>query len=287
MAKARRKPLTDKQQTVLDYFLVILGSFFIAFSFNLFLLPNDVASGGVAGISTLTEEVFGWEPAFVQGFLNVPLFLAGVIVLGANFGVKSFLGTLALPFFVYLTRDFNPATMNPLLASIFGGMGVGAGLGVVFKGRASTGGIDVAAAILNKYTGISLGLCIALIDGTIVTTSAFVFSVEQALYALIGLFMTSRTIDIIQVGFTNSKNVMIISDKTEEMRKAIFEEIDRGVTILQGEGGFTGAERNIVMCVVDQKEFTKLTKTVSKVDSTAFVIAMSAAEVLGEGFKKN
>ncbi|WP_102028675.1 YitT family protein [Salirhabdus sp. Marseille-P4669] len=283
--KNSRQPLSDKAQVIQDYVYVILGSFFIAFAFNLFLLPNDVASGGVAGISIILDEIFGIEPAFSQWGLNVPLFLAGVIILGANFGIKSLVGTLALPLFVYVTKDFTPATMNPLLGSIFGGMGVGMGLGIVFRGRASTGGIDVAAQILHKYTGISLGLCIAIFDGSIVLTSAFVFNVEQALYALIGLFATSRTIDLIQVGFTTSKNVMIISDKVEEMRKAIFVNIDRGVTILNGEGGYTGEQRSIIMCVVDQKEFTKLTKTVNNVDSKAFVIAMSAAEVLGEGFK--
>ncbi|SES71127.1 Uncharacterized membrane-anchored protein YitT, contains DUF161 and DUF2179 domains [Salinibacillus kushneri] len=281
-----KRELNSKQLIAIEYFYVILGSFFIAASFNLFLLPNDVASGGVAGVSTLTEELFGWEPAFVQGFLNVPLFIAGVLILGANFGLKSFLGTIMLPIFVYVTRDWDPATLNPLLASVFGGILVGAGLGVVFRGRASTGGIDVAAAILHKFTGISLGICIAIFDGTIVTASAFVFNIEHSLYALVGLFMTSRTIDIIQVGFTTSKNVMIITDNLEEMRKTIFEEIDRGVTILRGEGGYTRENRSIIMCVVDQKEFTKLTKTVNKVDSEAFVIAMSAAEVLGEGFKK-
>ncbi|QHS23274.1 YitT family protein [Virgibacillus sp. MSP4-1] len=274
------------QFVALEYLYVIFGSFFVAIGFNLFLLPNGVASGGVSGISTLTDELFGWEPAFVQGFLNVPLFIAGVAILGANFGLKSFLGTIMLPIFVYLTREWDPATLNPLLASVFGGILVGAGLGIVFRGRASTGGTDVAAAILHKFTGISLGICMAFIDGLIVTSAAFVFNLEHSLYALVGLFMTSRTIDIIQVGFTTSKNVMIITDNLEEMRKTIFEEIDRGVTILRGEGGYTRENRNIMMCVVDQKEFTKLTKTVNKVDSEAFVIAMSAAEVLGEGFKK-
>jgi uncharacterized membrane-anchored protein YitT (DUF2179 family) len=285
MASTKNRQINPKHQAILDYFYVILGAFLIGLAFNLFLLPNDVASGGVAGISIIIDELFGIEPAFVQWGLNVPLFLAGVLILGANFGLKSLVGTIALPFFVYLTKDISPATDNALLASIFGGMGVGLGLGVVFKGRASTGGIDVAAQILHKFTGITLGLCIAIFDGSVVLTSAFVFDVEKALYALIGLFATSRTIDVVQVGLKTSKNVMIISNKVEEMRKAIFENIDRGVTIINGEGGYTGEERNIIMCVVDQKEFTKLLKTVHIVDTKAFVIAMSAAEVLGEGFK--
>ncbi|WP_132372624.1 YitT family protein [Melghiribacillus thermohalophilus] len=284
MKKYRREPMPKKMRIALEYVYVILGSFFIAFAFNLFLLPNDIASGGVAGISTITKDVFGWEPAFVQAGLNIPLFIAGIVILGANFGLKSFIGTIALPFFVYLTKDFAPATFNPLLASIFGGMGVGIGLGVVFKGRASTGGIDVAAQILHKFTNLSLGLCIAIIDGAIVTTSAFVFNIEQALYALIGLFVTSKTIDLVQVGFNTSKNVMIITDYVEEVQKAILTDVDRGVTVLSGVGGYTNESRNVIMCVVDKNEFTKLTQIVKNIDPKAFVVAMTAAEVLGEGF---
>lgn len=270
---------------VLEYSFVIIGSFFVALAFNVFLLPNNIASGGVAGISTITKGVFGWEPGLVQGLLNVPLFITGVIILGKNFGIKSFIGTLILPLFVYMTSGLSPATPNPLLGAIFGGMGVGLGLGIVFRGRASTGGIDLAAQILHKYTHLPLGVSLALLDGMIVITSAVVFSLEAGLYALIGLFATSRTIDFVQVGLNTSKNVMIISDQVEEIRQAILNEIDRGVTVLDGSGGYTEQSRKVVMCVVQQNEFIKLTQTVKMIDSEAFVVAMNATEVLGKGFK--
>ncbi|MFG6114683.1 YitT family protein [Halobacillus sp. MO56] len=269
----------------LEYSFVILGSFFVALAFNVFLLPNNIASGGVAGISTITKGVFGWEPGLVQGLLNVPLFITGVIILGKNFGLKSFVGTLILPFFVYLTSGLSPATPNPLLGAIFGGMGVGLGLGIVFRGRASTGGIDLAAQIIHKYTHLPLGISLAMLDGMIVTTSAIVFSVEEGLYALIGLFATSRTIDFVQVGLNTSKNVMIISENVEEVRAAILNEIDRGVTVLEGSGGYTDQNRKVIMCVVQQNEFIKLTQTVKMIDPEAFVVAMNATEVLGKGFK--
>ncbi|RWZ55016.1 YitT family protein [Halobacillus fulvus] len=283
--KYRREPMPPLLRHIIEYGLVIIGSFFVAMAFNVFLLPNNIASGGVAGISTITKGVFGWEPGIVQWVLNVPLFIMGLVILGKNFGVKSFVGTVVLPLFVILTSNWDPATPDPLLGAIFGGMGVGLGLGIVFRGRASTGGIDLAAQVLHKFTHLPLGVSVALFDGMIVLTSALVFSVEEGLYALIGLFVTSRTIDFVQVGLNTSKNVMIITDDVDDVRDAIFERIDRGVTVLSGAGGYTEQERKVVMCVVQQNEFTRLTQTVKRVDPGAFVVAMNATEVLGEGFK--
>ncbi|GGD11035.1 membrane protein [Pontibacillus salipaludis] len=285
MKKYRREPMPAWLRHIIEYTLVIVGSAFVATAFNIFLLPNEIASGGVAGISTITKGLFGWDPAYVQWALNIPLFILGVIILGKNFGAKSLVGTLALPFFVKLTSGIDPATENALLAAIFGGMGVGIGLGIVFRGRASTGGIDLIAQVIHKYTHIPLGLCVAMVDGLIVTTAAIVFDIEKGLFALIGLFATSRTIDLVQVGLNRSKNVMIISNELEEVRQAIIKEIDRGVTVLNGKGGYTNEDRHIIMVVVEQSEFTKLTQTVKSIDPSAFVIAMDAAEVLGEGFK--
>ncbi|MCP3028124.1 YitT family protein [Halobacillus sp. A5] len=283
--KYRREPMPSYIRHLIEYSLVILGSFFVALAFNVFLLPNNIASGGVAGISIITKGVFGWEPGVVQAVLNVPLFITGVLLLGKNFGLKSFVGTIVLPLFVLLTNNLEPATPNPLLGAIFGGMGVGIGLGIVFRGRASTGGIDLAAQVLHKFTHLPLGISVALLDGMIVLTSALIFSVEEGLYALIGLFVTSRTIDFVQVGLNTSKNVMIITEDVEEVRAAILNEIDRGVTVLNGSGGYTERERRIIMCVVQQNEFIKLTQSVKTIDPGAFVVAMNATEVLGEGFK--
>lgn len=285
MKKYRREPMPAWLHHTIEYLFVIIGSAFVATAFNIFLLPNEIASGGVAGISTITKGLFDWDPAYVQWALNIPLFISGLIILGKNFGAKSLVGTLALPFFVKLTSGIDPATENALLAAIFGGMGVGLGLGIVFRGRASTGGVDLLAQIIHKYTHIPLGLCIAMVDGVIVASAAIVFDVEKGLFALIGLFATSRTIDFVQVGFNRSKNVMIISQELDAVRLAILQEIDRGATVLNGVGGYTNEDRNIIMVVVEQSEFTKLTQTVKKIDPTAFVIAMDAAEVLGEGFK--
>ena len=279
----------DKQSMkdiVLEYFFVLLGAAVIALGFNLFLFPNQVASGGVSGISTILHGVFGWNAGIVQYAFNIPLFIAGVFVLGKSFGLKSFIGTISLPFFVILTGSWEPATLDPLLGAIFGGIVVGGGIGLVFKGKASTGGTDLLAQIITKYTGLTLGTSVLLIDGIIAVSAAVVFDFEKGLYALIGLFVTTKTIDIIQLGFSQSKMVYIITNHQDTVRDAIYENINRGVTKLPAIGGYTGEERPVLMVVVYQTEFTKLKQVVKQVDPKAFVIVSDAYEVLGEGFKR-
>ncbi|QBP41749.1 YitT family protein [Paenisporosarcina antarctica] len=271
---------------VLEYVYIIIGAAIIAVGFNVFLLPNEVASGGVSGISTILYGLFDWKPGFVQYAFNIPLFIAGVIFLGKQFGARSLAGTLTLPLFVLLTASWEPATLNPLLGALFGGISVGVGLGIVFRGRASTGGTDLAAQIIAKYTGFTLGRSVMLIDGLIVLSAAVVFDIEKGLYALIGLFVTTKTIDIIQLGFSQSKMVYIITNKQEEIRDAIYNEVNRGVTRLSAFGGYTEQERPILLVVVYQTEFTKLKQVVKKVDPAAFVIVTDAYEVVGEGFKR-
>ena len=276
----------DVRNSILEYLYVIAGAAVVALGFNLFLLPNQVASGGVSGISTILNGLFGWNPGLVQYAFNIPLFLSGVLLLGKKFGVKSFIGTLTLPFVVLLTENWEPWTNNPLLGALFGGIVVGLGIGLVFKGNASTGGTDLLAQIITKYTGLTLGTSVLIIDGLIATTAAIVFDLEKGLYALIGLYVTTKTIDIIQLGFSQSKMVYIITLKQDEVRDAIYSEINRGVTKLPAIGGYTGQERPVLMVVVYQTEFTKLKQLIKTVDPSAFVIVSDAYEVLGEGFKR-
>ncbi|REJ27632.1 MAG: hypothetical protein C6P37_11025 [Caldibacillus debilis] len=283
--KKRRREENSRKGKWMGWADVLIGSAIIAVAFNVFFLPNEIAAGGVSGISTILNGLFRWEPAYVQWALNIPLFIAGVVVLGVRFGVKTLVGTLFLPFAVYLTRDWEPWTDNPLLAAVFGGIGVGLGLGIVFRGNASTGGTDLAAQILAKYTGLSLGNCVALIDGLIVLTAALVFNIEKGLLALIGLYITSKTIDAVQVGFSRSKMAIIITDKVEAVKEKILHNLDRGLTILKAYGGFTEEERNILLVVFDQTEFTNLKQMVKTVDTSAFVVVLDASEVLGKGFK--
>ncbi|MEI5907616.1 YitT family protein [Bacillus spongiae] len=286
-SKRRRGELANPAlNKLLEYGYIFIGSILIGIAFNVFLLPNEVASGGVTGISTILKGLVDWNPAYVQWALNIPLFIAGLILLGVHFGVKTAVGTIFLPLVVYLTEDWEPWTSDPLLGSLFGGIGVGLGLGIVFRGKASTGGTDLAAQIINKYTGLTLGTCVALIDGLIVLSAAIVFDIEKGLYALIGLFVTSKTIDLVQVGIGRSKMTLIITNRQEEIRDGILNKIDRGVTKLSAYGGYTDDERPILMCVVDQTEFTKLKQLVKAIDPSAFIVVTDSSEVLGEGFNR-
>jgi len=276
----------DVRESIVEYVYVIVGAAIIAIGFNVFLLPNQVASGGVSGISTILNGLFGWNPGLIQYAFNIPLFIAGILLLGKKFGIKSFIGTVTLPFIVLLTNSWSPWTDNPLLGALFGGIVVGIGIGLVFKGNASTGGTDLLAQIISKYTGITLGTSVLLIDGIIAISAAIVFDLEKGLYALIGLYVTTKTIDIIQLGFSQSKMIYIITMKQDEVRDAIYAEINRGVRKLPAIGGYTGEARPVLMVVVYQTEFTKLKQLIKNVDPSAFVIVSNAYEVLGEGFKR-
>lgn len=279
-------PLEGPGRHIIDTSMILVGSFITALAFNLFLVPNHIASGGVSGISVIVQSLFGIEPAFTQWALNIPLFIAGFLTLGRNYAIRSLLGTIVLPLFVFLTKDWTVPTTDMLLASLYGGIGVGLGLGIVFRGRASTGGLSILAQIIQKYTGLSLSVCVVLMDGIVIALAGFVLSPEKALYALIGLYITGKIIDMIELGLNYTKVAYIIANKTDEITEAVLNELDRGLTKLSAQGGYTGDNRTVLMVVVGQSEVTRLKTLVQQLEPTAFVIITNAHEVLGEGFKQ-
>jgi uncharacterized membrane-anchored protein YitT (DUF2179 family) len=276
---------SPRAQSVWSIVQLLIGSAIVAISFNMFMVPNGIASGGVSGVSILVQRVAGITPALTQWAINIPLFIAGLWLLGKRFAVKTALGSVILPLFVLITDGWPSPTDNPLLAAIYGGIGVGLGLGLVFRGGASTGGLDLAAQILHRYTGLPLSLAIVCFDGCVIIAAGIIISPEVALYALIGLFVTSKTIDFVQSGLQLSKVAFIISEHSEPVAEAILNDLDRGLTRLDGHGGYTGAGRTVLMVVVGQNEVPKLKQLVRAIDPGAFVIISNTAEVLGQGFK--
>lgn len=288
-AKSKRRmgarPKNPGVQTVWNIVQLLLGSLIVAISFNMFLVPNGIASGGVSGISILVQSLTGFLPAYTQWAINIPLFVAGVLLLGRKFGAKTAIGTVVMPLFVLVSANIPSPTHIPLLAAIYGGIGVGLGLGLVFRSGGSTGGLDLAAQILHRYTGLPYSIALVCFDGCVIIAAGFIFSPEVSLYALIGLFVTSKTIDFVQNGLQLSKVAFIICERSVQVADAILYDLDRGLTRLDGHGGYTGEGRTVLMVVVGQNEVPRLKQLVRNIDPEAFVIISNTAEVLGQGFK--
>lgn len=262
------------------------GALITALGLNLFLIPNRIAAGGVSGIATLLYYLLRLPVGPTMLAINVPLFLASVRFLGGRFGIRTLMGSVLLSFFVSLTGHLSPLTTNTLLAAIYGGIATGVGMGIVFRAGGTTGGTDLAAALLHHFLGLSFGKGLLAIDSLVITAAGVVFSPEQALYALLTLFLTSRVIDLVQEGETYGKAALIISETAEAIRVAIVSELERGVTVFRATGGYTGKERQALLCVVTQAELSRLKSLVATQDKRAFVIVGNVFEVLGEGWRE-
>jgi len=272
-----------------NYGQIALGCLFIAASFNLLLNGNHIVSGGLPGISTLVQSGLHVEPAVTQTIINIPLFLLGMRALGKRFGVKTLVGIVLLPVFVFLTRSLPLLTQNLLLASLYGGLGAGVGVGLIFRGGGSAGGTSLAAQLISRSFGMNLGSALLLCDGLILAAASLSFGPEQAMYGMITLFVTKRAVDVVQSGLSSSKLALIVSRNPEgvaAIQRAVLEDIDRGLTVLSAKGGFTGEERPVLLVVVSQSEVSRLKVVVHAADPSAFLIVSDAAEVLGEGFKQ-
>lgn len=277
--------LTSQRKLVFtEYFLMIIGSTFVGLAYNIFLLPARLAAGGVSGISTLMFELYAWQPAYVQWILNIPIFIAGWIALGRSFSIKSIVGTFFVPFVIFLTADLPFQISNPLLAAIYGGILLGLGLGLVYRGRGSTGGLATIGQIIKKYTNLSSGYSQLIADGGVVLASAFVFGLEKALYAMIAMFVMSKVIDFVQLQSSTSKLILVITEKERDIKHIINYELDRGFTKVNSFGGFSNKERALLLCVAEQNEAIIFKRLAQEVDPASFVIFLNASEVLGRGF---
>lgn len=269
---------------VVDYVYIVFGSLITAVAFQVFLLPNSIVAGGISGLSIVAHDVFGWDPALFQYALNVPLLVLCFVMLGKEAGYKSILGSLLLPFFIQFIDHLDPWTADPLLAVVFGGGLSGIGLGIVFRAKASTGGTSIIVQIFYQYLHLPLGFSTIIVDGGIIFLALLAFDAETVMYSLISLFIVSRTIDLIQVGLNRQKNVFIISDNTADIRYEIMHTLNRGVTNLGIRGGYGNTDKDMLMVVIQEREFTLLKETILAADSDAFVVVMGASEVLGRGF---
>ncbi len=272
---------------LVEFVWVTFGVALTALGLNLFLIPNKIAAGGVSGIAIIFHYLIGSPVGLTMLALNIPLFVMGIYRLGLTFGFRSLYGTLSLSVVVDLLAPFLPVpTQDLLLAAIFGGVLTGLGLGLVFRFRGTTGGTDLAAAVLRTYTGVNIGQLLFLVDATVVLAAGLLFqSWELMLYALITIFITAWVIDLVQEGFSYAKAFFVISSRIEIIAGKILRELGRGATALKGRGLYTGTDREVLLTVVNRSEVSRLKEIVYETDPNAFVILADVREVLGEGFK--
>lgn len=264
-----------------------MGVGFSAIALNMFLIPNKIAAGGITGLATVLHYLVGVPVGATTLVLNVPLIFIAMRLFGLKFGVNTIFGAVLLAMAIDLTAPFIPVLTNDLLLSaIFGGIMDGIGIGLVFRFNGTTAGTDLAAAIINRLTKLSLGQALLAVDFFVITSAGIAFArVELALYALIALFVTTQIVDLVQEGRSTAKAFFIMSDKTEEITAAILNDLDRGVTYIEGKGGYTQNVRDVLLCVVPTSQVTVLKDIIAQIDFRAFVIVTDAHDVLGEGFQ--
>ncbi len=285
----------------ISYSLIVIGSIILAAGFVFFISPYKFVPGGVYGIAIvihyMTQGLFSWAPTglpigMMGLIMNIPLTIIGIRILGPRFGVKTVVGFVLTSIFMdAITFLFGEAPLvtgdsAALLSSIFGGILVGLGLGLIFKSKATSGGSDIVAMILAKYTKLPLGQLMIYVDSAIVLIGLVVFADWKIpLYSWIVIYITGKTIDIVLQGMSVDKTLFIVSDKFVEIRDRIINDLHRGGTYIPGKGMYNGGDKTIIFTVVNRREMALLQEYIHEIDPTAFLTVLEANEILGEGFK--
>jgi len=278
------------KQWLINYSLIIIGSFILAAGFVLFITPYKIVPGGVYGISIVLHYMFDTPVGLVALLFDIPLTIIGIKVLGPRFGVKTVVGFVLTAAFVdgltYL-YGFEPLVEgDALLSSIFGGVVIGFGLGLIFKAKATSGGSDIVAMIISKYTKLPLGQLLIMVDSAIVVVGLIIFKDWKIpLYSLIVIFIAGKVVDIVLQGISYDKTLLIISDKYELIRDKIINDLNRGGTYIKGEGMYNKQEKTIIYVVVNRRELAILQDFIHATDPEAFLTVINANEILGKGFK--
>jgi uncharacterized membrane-anchored protein YitT (DUF2179 family) len=273
------------------YLLILVGTAGVAFSIQCIYDPSGLVTGGFSGIAiivkSLTEGLAGAGiPLWLTNtVLNIPVFVAAFVKMGKRFVGRTLLGTILLSAWLYVLPAVDLTQGDLLLAAVFGGVFSGAGMGLVFRANATTGGTDMVASLIHrKVRHYNIAQIMQVLDGAIVVFGFFVFGLRASLYAIVAIYVTTQVSDAILEGFKFSKAAYIITDHYEEIAKLLMEELDRGATGLKATGMYTGKERCVLYCVVSKKQIVSVKELVARVDPQAFVVVSDVREVLGEGF---
>ncbi len=266
--------------------LIVAGSLCMALSVDIFLDPNDVVPGGFTALAMFANRWWGWPVGITLLTLNVPFLIVGMRVLGIQFGPKTLLAAALSALAIDLLRPYLPVVRGePLLYTLYGGLLYGLGMGLVFRAGATSGGTEIPAKLLEHFRGIRMSSSLLAMDVFVLALAAFFFGLAPALYALIAAWVMARVIDLIETGLNAGSTALIVTTKPTAISSGIMEQIDRGVTILRGEGGYTGSERAVLFTAINQRQVAALREIVSEADPDAFMVVSPSHEVLGEGFK--
>lgn len=275
-----------RKELMMAYGQIVLGCILGGAAYPMFLTPNNIAPGGLTGVAMVLNYLFHTPVGTVSMLLNIPLFLIGWRAMGRVFVFRSLLATVLFSVMIDLIR-VQPVTMDPLLATLFGGVLLGAGLGLILRGGATTGGTDMAARMVHRrIPHISVGAFLLIIDFSVVLLAAVTMGANEALYALISIFVSSKVLDTVLTGMTANKACFIITEKHEAVTQKILTDMERGVTLLSARGAYTGKNRPVVMCVVSRMEVARIKDIVREADENAFMFITEAHEALGEGFSR-
>ena len=282
----KEETVLEMKKMIRDLPWVLIGNFMLALAVAMFILPYNILSGGVAGIAVALEPLFHIDPTMMVNALVLGMFVLGTVFLGKSFAVKTVISSLIYPVYLTVITRFVPILeLDPMLASLYGGLIGGLGIGMVLRTGASTGGMDIPLLIVNKYTGIKISTLVLITDALTVGLGLFTYGLEAVLVGFISVWGTSFGIDkMLTLGGGNAKAVQIISEAYVQINAAIQSELDRGTTLTDATGGYTGAPRKVILVVVEKKEYPKLLELVNRFDKNAFMITSDATDVHGEGF---
>jgi len=266
------------------YAQIVLGCLIGGAAYPLFLVPNNIAPGGLTGIATIFNYLWGWPVGITSMVLNLPLFLIGYRAMGRVFAFRSLVATVLFSACIDLLQ-FPPLTDDILLATVYGALMLGVGMGLIMRGGATTGGTDMIARMVHqRFPVVTVGVFLFAVDCAVILCAAFTMSARAALYALICIFIFARTVDLVLAGMGSDKACFIITREADRVARRIMEELDRGATLIPALGAFSGEKRTVIISVVGRTEVLPLKRIVREEDGKAFVFITDTHETLGEGF---
>jgi uncharacterized membrane-anchored protein YitT (DUF2179 family) len=285
LSHVKHKGLTKAKLAQRTIF-IIFGAILMGVGIEEFLVPNRILDGGIVGISIILSHLTGVKLGIFIFVLNIPFFFIGYKQIGKTFALSTLLGIAVLSVTTALLHNVPALTEDLLLATVFGGIVLGVGVGIVIRYGGSLDGTEIMAILINKRTPFSVGEIIMFFNVFIFAIAGFVFGWDRAMYSLLAYYIAFKTIDIVIAGLDESKSAWIISEQHKEIGETILARLGRGVTYLKGEGAYTGDDKNVIFCVITRLEEAKLKEIVQEIDPSAFLAVANISEVRGGRFKK-